>query len=212
MRLTLGFAGLFVVTLLLLLAPAGALRGEEEGRAFWAFTIRVVRVDLADPAMAERDPWDRAPGRVDLEQPWPEVLATLASRGRTTLLLDQSLTGPSGLMVEAREQHDSQLVSFQNRDLENQRWVASQLSRGVQVRLRVSQDQLEYDAEVLDLLPPYDEESGQATVRRIRWQGAQPARRGEAIALRHAAQYDLPPGDRVGVELHAFLTLTPLSR
>ncbi|MHC5011483.1 MAG: hypothetical protein ACYTG6_11110 [Planctomycetota bacterium] len=196
---------LAVLGLTLAVLPGGNVRAEgEEGvpEAVWTYDVRVVRVDLPVPERAEQPAWGES---ATIGMSWPEILAALKARGKTTLLLDQRITAVAGLAATARQKHTSQIQAFQNRDMANERWQGALIDFGCTAYL-LSADVLEYDVEARWLLPPLAEEAPQPTQATASWKGTHPLLGGRTLVLWQSEQVELPAGHRMAVELHVFVT------
>lgn len=200
------------VTLICLLAGALApsVRGEEGENApaveTWVFDVRVVRVDAATPEAVETPaPWE-ADGSCTTTTPWPELLKQLKARGKTTLLLDQRITALADLEAVASQTRDRQIQQMQSRDFNNERWQSAPLMTGCTAKLKVAAAVLSYQVEARWEIRA-DVESVRPLMCTTKWAGTFPVTpAGETLVLTYREQVETWGEDRVGQEIHAFVT------
>jgi hypothetical protein len=185
-------------------------RGEEGPQAAadaWRFDVRMVRVDTPTPEAVEvAAPWDAA-GPGTITTPWPEVLKQLRARGRTTLLLDQSITALGDAEALVTQTRDRLIQQLQSRDLSNERYGAAPIVTGGTAKLRVSESTvLQYQVEAR-----WEIRSGDESVRSLlctsKWAGTFPAiPDGRTLVLTYREQVETWGESRVGQEIHVFVT------
>ena len=208
---------LTALTLVLIagLLPASSVRGEEgpgtSDAATWLFDVRLVRVDAPTPEAVESPaPWEGA-GACTTSLTWPEILAQLKTRGRTTLLLDQRITALAGSEALASQTGDRQIQQLQSRDFNNERWSSAPLVTGGTAKLRVGDgDALTYQLEARWEIPS-NEDGVRSLLRTSKWAGTFRAiPNGGTLALTYREQIRTWGEARVGTEIHAFVTMRRL--
>ena len=190
-------------------------QGEEGAQATadaWLFDVRMVRVDTPTPEAVEvAAPWDAA-GSGTITTPWPEALKQLQARGRTTLLLDQSITAFGDSEALVTQTRDRQIQQLQSRDLSNERYGVAPIVTGGTAKLRVSESTvLQYQVEAR-----WEIRSGDESVRSLlctsKWAGTCPAiTDGRTLVLTYREQVETWGESRVGQEIYAFVTARRLS-
>ena len=223
MRQTIALSLLATVCFLGLLAwPSADVAGAPEETGVWIYDLRIVRVDPLSAQVAETAPDWFQDGATTTDKPWPELLRSLKTRGRTTLLLDQRVTGMTGVKTLAEQKRASPVLSTNFRSETDVREQLTTIQSGCRVEL-TSTKMLSYGVSAKYELFPVARapasavhggaKSGQMYVVQsgpeveTMWHGSHPALNGKTLLLHYREQVAFAGEEQPqAVELYAFIT------
>ena len=237
MRHLIGSAG--VLTLILLAAallPGDRARADDKrpgskrpdargstGSLSQVFDIRMVRVEASHPEGIEQ-PCPLLSGSATTTQAsWPEILAALKKRGKTTVLMDARTTTSPGKVTKVSEERQVPVILPQSRveragQAASENLAAARLRTGCKAELVVSEGArpgapsvafLEYKLETRGTMSATLPGATGPTESLHVWQGTHPALSGETLVLSHRQQVITPGEDAPrGVEIYCLVSAT----
>lgn len=199
-------------------AASGA-RAEDEvkpARATWVYDVRVVRVDTEVAAtVATAPPW-QADGRDTTDVRWPELLASLGARGRTTILLDQRVTAVSGEPTEFRQLRKRPVRALRHRTVAApeqagaELWETSSVETGVRGSMSASPHGLSFQLEASWEQPGEDR---MPIVQEASWKGSHaPLADGETLVLHLRQQPPSAADGPGGLEIYVLVAARPATK
>jgi hypothetical protein len=191
-----------------LVGPGAARAGDEEAsppEGVWVFEVRVVRVDPATPETSEAPSALESVTGTTVKTGWPEILAVLKKRGKTTLLLDQRLTTLHGTKGQLNSERSVPILALNSEDMHNAQKRSATVKTGCKFEATVT-EHMTYRLEARWTLdaPGGDHGPPQLTTQ---WQGSHPALKGDTLVLSYREQVDQGAGKAArAVEIYGLVT------
>lgn len=186
------------------------------------FDIRMVRVETSHPEGIEQ-PCPLLSGDASTTRAsWPEILAALKKRGKTTVLMDARTTTYPGRLTKVSEERQVPVILVQSRIQKAgqpaaENLAAARLRTGCKAELVVSEGALpgaasvallEYKLETRGTMSATFPGAASSTETLHSWMGAHPALNAETLVLTHRQQVFTPGEDAPrGVEIYGFISV-----
>ena len=188
------------------LATSAARADEKEAGGVWVYDVRVVRVDLPRPEVAEEPgPFADMRGST-IALPWGEALARLRKRGSITLLLDQRITTETGVVGRAKTERmvPRAAVNQESGDVTIKRSVT--IKTGCSFEVTPRGNGFAYQLAVMWALEAPDVGDYGPAQMTTNWYGTHPTS-GQTLVLRYREQIPKAGGAALqGVELYGLIT------
>ena len=199
---------IFLLSLLAVSAVAGAARaddGEDGAAGVWVYEVRVVRVDPAVAETSETPSTLESATGTTVKMGWPEMLAALKQRGRTTVLLDQRITKLEGVKGYAMTERAVPIVSIASSDINNTQKRSATIKTGCKFEATTT-THLQYNLEAKWILDAPGGDFGPPQ-QVTGWNGTHPNLSGETLVLSYREQVDQGPGKAArAVEIYGLIT------
>lgn len=188
------------------LPPLAAQAGDEGGASgVWVHEVRVVRVDPAAPEVSETPSVLESATGTTVRMGWPETLAALKQRGRTTVLMDQRLTTLEGLKGHAGGDRSVPILALNAKDLQNEQRRSARVRTGCKFEATVTAH-LQYDLEVRWILDTPGGDNGPPELTTT-WSGTHTTLDDETLVLSYREQVAQAQGKPPrAVEIYGLIT------